>query len=77
MKWVITKNHLDGKNGFGNFKGDPSTLPVRFKLYDDDGELYYEGRASEEDFAPLDWAMAYAGCTIMKTSTNGKPFQIL
>jgi hypothetical protein len=43
-----------------------------FRLYDDDGELYYEGRiivgpvdeaGTELDFMPLDWAMSNAGCT--------------
>jgi len=45
----------------------------RFSLYDDDGNCYYEGWVVLTDdtdgeyvFAPLDWAMANAGCTHMK-----------
>jgi hypothetical protein len=38
----------------------------KFRLYDDDGILYYEGEGyGEVDFDPLDWATAYAGCTKM------------
>lgn len=36
----------------------------KFRLFDDDGELYYEGVATARvDFAPLDWAENDAGCT--------------
>jgi hypothetical protein len=76
-KWVITADHICGKVtddfslpsrvGYGNFKGDPNELPHEFKLYDDDNELYYEGRcSSDESFQPLDWAEGDAGCTYIK-----------
>lgn len=44
---------------------------THFKLYDDDGILYYTGKFlgdadSEEAFEPLDWAGSYAGCTYIK-----------
>ncbi len=48
------------------------SLPILIRLSDDDGEVYYDGRISdlegdsEEAFAPLDWAMSYAGCTSME-----------
>lgn len=51
---------------------------VPFKLYDDDGELYYEGASrdlgeeEERAFAPLDWAMRNAGCTRLDYLKNGK-----
>lgn len=82
MQWIITKDHigdLDEKTrvGYGNYKGEPNNLSIRFKLYDDDGELCYEGRCSEEDFAPLDWAMNDAGCTEMKTSKGRAAFTTL
>ncbi len=60
-------------------KDDRDRLAVRlrrndgiemFRLYDDDDELYYEGRLVRDDeddddvlFAPLDWAMDDSGCT--------------
>lgn len=68
-KWVITKDIIsDGDDvGVGNYKGNPKFLDTRFKLYDDDGELYYKGRMStdggDDIFDPLDWAMSNVGCT--------------
>ncbi len=45
-------------------------MPIAFKLYDDDDELYFSGymssACSEEDFEPLDWAMGNYGCTKLK-----------
>lgn len=46
---------------FGGYQGDGSDLPHRWRCYDADGELYYEGRASEETFDPLNWAKWDAG----------------
>lgn len=44
---------------------------VKFKMYDDDGELYYDGRYIEEndsdEMEPLDcFGMPNAGCTSIK-----------
>lgn len=41
---------------------------VRFRLFDDDSGLYFEGRFygnthSSAAFSPLDWAMCDSGCT--------------
>lgn len=46
----------------------------RFKMYDDDNTLYYEGRAIDCDFEPLDhYGMPNAGCTsIWYAGANGK-----
>lgn len=54
-----------------------ANLPFQFRLYDDDGELYYEGRCndreSEKAFFPLDWASFDSGCTrIDYLQDNGK-----
>ena len=39
----------------------------QFRMFDDDGELYYEGRCTIESFAPLDdFGMPNAGCTTIK-----------
>jgi hypothetical protein len=38
-------------------------MPFQFRIYDDDGILYYEGLSDEEEFEPLDWAMHDAGAT--------------
>lgn len=81
--WTITADHINtfpDKNdiGAGNYRGDkPNTdLPCRFKLYDDDDILYYEGRSndqiSQSAFRPLDWSMGNAGCTRIDYLCNGK-----
>ncbi len=48
-------------------------MNFEFRLYDDDGELYYEGlckdlddQCEESAFGPLDWAMNDVGATTMK-----------
>jgi hypothetical protein len=51
--------------------------PFRFQLFDDDGNLYYEGRSTtcddEAAFDPLDWAEADSGCTYIEyQQPNGK-----
>jgi hypothetical protein len=44
-----------------------------FRLYDGDGELYYEGLSAEKDsFDPLDDEMDNTGCTEIHYFNNGK-----
>jgi len=46
--------------------------PIKFRMYDDDGNLYYEGRMSGYDFDPLDdFGMPNAGCTYLKYLKGG------
>lgn len=60
-------------------------MNFEFRLFDDDGELYYEGLCKDLDqmdgeqaFAPLDWAANDAGCTTMKHRKVGaKRWEIL
>ncbi len=73
MAWKITKDHISepewgsevGKHS-PDFKDDMSPL-YKFKLYDDDRVLYFEGVSTSCDdeaaFEPLDYYMADAGCT--------------
>ena len=67
--WKITKDLLDTDSrstavGSGCYTREKEEdMEYRFKLYDDDDILYYEGIASEPEFDPLDWGMNYAGCT--------------
>ena len=57
---------------------DGRELPkVQFRLYDDDGELYYEGRCHDDDEclnqeAALAYGMNDAGCTTIKVLRDGK-----
>lgn len=51
---------------------------TKFKLYDDDNELYYSGWLKDDggellvqQFV-LAWAMADSGCTSIKTERNGE-----
>lgn len=78
--WVITKDHIGGYQHDDLSLSDRAKEIVKkgtpFRLYDDDGELYYEGRFLMTDdhtgFEPLDWAMANDGCTEIKLFENGK-----
>lgn len=73
--WVIDKDLTACGEDAGVFgprgatKEDLSRCTIPFQMYDDDGELYYSGRMSEEcdGFEPLDdFGMPNAGCTIIK-----------
>jgi hypothetical protein len=55
------------------------SMNYEFRLYDDDGELYYEGLCKDLDqanedaaFRPLDWAMNDVGATTMKYRKKGE-----
>ena len=71
--WTITNDLVDDGKKVGtsscNFDEAKATLlSHRFRLLDDDGEVYYEGLSddcdSEGAFAPLDdFGQSYAGCT--------------
>ena len=65
--WVIDVDHMADENrkppcngnakgmvGPRSYRGDGSELEERFRMYDDDGNLYYEGRSMEVGFEPLD-----------------------
>jgi hypothetical protein len=77
--WVITKEWIDDKRAVGltNTKKAAimqlSEFPYQFRMYDDDGNLYYEGRMTELDFGPLDdYGMPNAGCTELWHLNDGK-----
>ena len=44
--WIIDKSHI-GKHTFAAQYGDVALCTVPVRIYDDDGELYLEGRVSE------------------------------
>ena len=95
-KWIITKDFspqpgaLAGTNGnalglAGPRGADDSItadqLPDKFKMYDDDGELMYEGVCNclttdaccVDGFEPLDdFGMPNAGCTRIDYLEDGK-----
>lgn len=73
--WIITKDHLNEVGSEYNRVDVRSHQFVtetriretgkleRFRLSDDDGEVYFEGVRTADDDGCLDWAMADAGCT--------------
>jgi hypothetical protein len=53
---------------------------VKFRLYDDDGELYYEGVLEDDDdcenqTAALRWGESMAGCTRITVERDGEYVQ--
>lgn len=54
-----------------------ATKALPFKLYDDDGELYFEGVLDDDDecvnqTAALRWGESDAGCTTIKVKRDGE-----
>lgn len=76
--WNITQNHFadgDGRRNWWNVKPEfrPASMPVAFQLCDDDGEVYYSGRASSDHAVldALDTIGADAGCTQARVKVDG------
>lgn len=71
--WTITNDLVDdgkkvGTSSCNYDEAKAALLKHRFRLLDDDGEIYYEGLSDNCDlqraFAPLDdFGKGYAGCT--------------
>ena len=74
-QYVITHNYIDDL-GKVNTDKDISKLPYKFRLLDDDGEVYFEGQSndslSECAFIPLDEIGNGYGCTDVQYFEDGK-----
>ena len=78
--WHVTYDHLEDKviNIVGPYDADEKELVKCtrvFRMFDDDGVLYYEGVMSDdcEGFEPLDdFGMPNAGCTEIRLLEDGK-----
>jgi len=81
--WVIDFDYIDNplgmsvKNLFGPRDATEEDLVFctqKFRMYDDDGNLYYQGRMSDScDFEPLDhYGMPNAGCTEIRLLEGDK-----
>ena len=84
--WMITKDHLDGQDaevcGPSNINSATMTRLIngggeKFRMYDDDGILYYSGRMIHDDdtdgFEPLDdFGGPNSGCTRLDYLSNGQ-----
>ena len=60
---------------YGAGRGTPGE-GTRFRLYDGDDNLYFEGTmwsdgSEDEDFAPLEWGRHDSGCAYMKCWEKG------
>ena len=84
--WIITRDCIDEGEAVGVMGPENTTYDKtevcdkgkRFRMLDDDGELYYEGKClcdepgSEEEFGPLDdFGCPNAGCTEIQYLENG------
>jgi hypothetical protein len=88
--WIIDIDHIadesckapsncnaKGMRGPRDYEGDGSELTCKFKMFDDDGVLYYSGRSREPGFEPLDdFGMPNAGATSIHYLIDGKWVQI-
>jgi hypothetical protein len=87
MAWIIDIDHIAdadakpasnanavGLSGPDHYTGTGQELTHRFRMLDDDRELYYEGRSgNSSDFGPLnDFGMPNAGATIIQYFESGK-----
>lgn len=85
--WIIDKDMMPdttktppcnanavGVQGPRGSDAKPEELIYKFRMYDDDGELMYAGRSTENNsFRPLDdFGMPNAGCTRIDYYNNGK-----
>jgi hypothetical protein len=80
MQWIITADHVeDDKRHMGHCSFgwlDSLDAPHEFQIYDDDGNLYYEGKATEIDTMPLDdFAGPNAGATDIRFKNADGEFE--
>lgn len=85
----IEKDHIADKfSGFESLvgkeweanEGEYSGPNRHFRMYDDDGELYYEGWLIDDDDAMvqsevLRWGMWDSGCTTLKILNNNNEWE--
>jgi hypothetical protein len=82
MSWIIDIDHIThgasvGTMGPRGYTGKGHELACRFRILDDDGIVYYEGRNNTSDddnaFGPLDdFGAPNAGCTSIQYLVNGR-----
>lgn len=81
--WVITRDYIDEDQAVGTMgprgctftKEDIAINGKKFRMYDDDNELYYEGYLVGicDGFEPLDdYGTPNAGCTYIQYEENGE-----
>jgi hypothetical protein len=83
--WLITRDHLENKDTFlksshdlhlypeSTFGEIINALPIKFRIFDGDGKLYFSGRMETVDFHPLDEFGIDYGCTELKFYDPNEP----
>jgi len=95
MAWIITRDRIadpaakPGTNsnavgvcGPGSYEGDFTECVHKFRMLDDDGEVYYDGLCDscddENALGPLDdFGEPNAGCTTIQYFVKGKGWENL
>jgi hypothetical protein len=59
----------------------PENMPYKFRLKDDDNEIYAYGYSKTDDdeaaFEPLDWAEGNYGCTMIEYKNKNGEWEML
>jgi hypothetical protein len=82
--WAITRDYIDNGSEIGltgpSNKSRHTANETAFKMYDDDGELYYAGTiwGDFDGFEPLDdFGTPNAGCTEIRLRDSDGVFRTL
>lgn len=77
-EWIATRKAATPEVRAEMLDAFKAAMTDEFRLFDDDGELYYTGLCLDLDdqdgdsaFQPLDWAMNDSGCTRMDYRKKG------
>jgi len=75
--WWITYDYISEEDHVIRHKAPDGARGTPFRIYDDDGELYFAGACRLDEpgvtgFEPLSWAQYDAGATEIKYCENGK-----
>lgn len=71
--WTITKDIINDGECTGETSGNVEKCKFKFRLLDDDEEVYFEGLSgNSSSFSPLDGFGVAFGCTDIQYFENGK-----
>lgn len=71
-EYIITHNRIEGCKPVQVTDIVREKYPIRFRLFDGDGELYISGRMQGYDFEPLDDIGVCYGCTELRFYKDGE-----
>lgn len=71
--WIITDDIINNGKYEGEFCGNIEKCKYKFRLLDDDDEVYFVGLSgSSSSFDPMDGFGSAFGCTDIQYFENGK-----